>query len=353
MNTLKSNEVYENDNEIERKYSVYIHTTPSGKKYVGLTSTKPIKRWDNGRGYVQNSHFFNAILKYGWINIQHEIVYENLTEEEAKQKEIELIAFYKTTDRKYGYNVTIGGDTVSSNIKKKIYMYDKDTGEYLRSFPSANDAERYLGKNGNDLGKHCDPDDFHTAYGYLWRYEFVPRVIIVDKHSLMYLFDSLSLNFIDKYKSKDGVYYYENQAYQRYKIVGKCSNKNYLYKSIYCCYDYNLEDLFFRYLKDGFHYRAVFQIDENNNSIIGMFRNYMDVQYKIGYTGSAVGNVCLHKQKTAYGYKWDSVGIYGHSNFKGDLPKINNLLNKYEDKCGLTRIANILSGKELPEIPNI
>ena len=93
-------------------YLVYKHTCPSGKIYIGITKQSPNKRWLNGLGYEHNDYFFKAIKKYGWKNIKHEILFNNLTEKEAKIKEIELISFFKSNDRKYGYNITNGGDGV-------------------------------------------------------------------------------------------------------------------------------------------------------------------------------------------------------------------------------------------------
>ena len=80
-------------------YTVYMHVLPknvSGKEndlvYIGITRVKPIQRWANGNGYAPNIRFFNAIKKYGWEQFEHVILFENLSEEDAKQKEIELIA---------------------------------------------------------------------------------------------------------------------------------------------------------------------------------------------------------------------------------------------------------------------
>lgn len=70
----------------DRKWCVYIHTVPSGKKYVGLTSRKPEERWRNGHGY-HGQMFEKAIQKYGWENISHEIFSNNLTREEANELE--------------------------------------------------------------------------------------------------------------------------------------------------------------------------------------------------------------------------------------------------------------------------
>lgn len=90
-------------------YIVYKHTCPNGKVYIGITSQLPRVRWKYGGGYKHSAHFYAAIQKYGWNNIKHEILFENLTKEEAEQKEIALIALYKSTDREYGYNIAEGG----------------------------------------------------------------------------------------------------------------------------------------------------------------------------------------------------------------------------------------------------
>ena len=113
-----------------KTYIIYKHTTPSNKVYIGLTSRNPILRWNNGNGYRKNIHFFRAIMKYGWSNIKHEILYTDLTEEEAKRKEIELIAKYNATDLNFGYNITKGGDTrVSMPEETRIKMINKLRGQ--------------------------------------------------------------------------------------------------------------------------------------------------------------------------------------------------------------------------------
>lgn len=63
----------------DRIYKVYMHTLPNGKKYVGITKRNVNERWKNGNGYKNNCRFYNAIRKYGWDNITHEILFDNLT----------------------------------------------------------------------------------------------------------------------------------------------------------------------------------------------------------------------------------------------------------------------------------
>ena len=119
----------------EQKWCVYMHTSPSGKRYVGITSQSPNKRWENGNGYLRKKDgtkydqpaMAYAIIKYpDWENQwKHEILFDNLSEEDAKNIEQDLIFKYKTVDSRFGYNITCGGDghtghSPSEETRKKI-----------------------------------------------------------------------------------------------------------------------------------------------------------------------------------------------------------------------------------------
>lgn len=93
-----------------KKYCVYMHTCPNGKVYIGITGREPLKRWNNGYGYMGNKHFFSAILKYGWENIAHKVICEGLSKEEACAKESEYIKLYESNNPANGYNNTCGGE---------------------------------------------------------------------------------------------------------------------------------------------------------------------------------------------------------------------------------------------------
>lgn len=112
-----------------KKWTVYEHICPNGKRYIGITCKKPERRWKNGRGYEKGTAFRKAIEKYKWENIQHNIVSTDLTEKEAKWLENYLICYYRTfvgfKDDCKGYNCTLGGDgqvgwEQSEETKKKI-----------------------------------------------------------------------------------------------------------------------------------------------------------------------------------------------------------------------------------------
>lgn len=105
----------------EKTYYVYKHTNKTnGKVYIGITCQKPKYRWKKGKGYMENLHFSSSINKYGWDGFDHEILYSGLSEKQAKVLEVSLINYYNSTNRKKGYNVSMGGDIASDESKKKM-----------------------------------------------------------------------------------------------------------------------------------------------------------------------------------------------------------------------------------------
>lgn len=107
----------------ERKYIVYIHKNKINRKvYVGITHyTNPEKRWRGGREYRRNILFNKAILKYGWNNFEHIVIFKNLSQEIACRIEILLIKRYR--NKNSCYNIADGGQGISAmneTIKNKI-----------------------------------------------------------------------------------------------------------------------------------------------------------------------------------------------------------------------------------------
>lgn len=154
----------------EKRYTVYMHTTPNGKVYVGITSQTNInRRWQCGMGYRMQPMFYRAIVKYGWDNIKHEILYSGLSKEEAEKIEIALITMHDSTNPSHGYNVENGGNcagTHSEETKRKIseaqkgsknHMYGKHSWAYGKK---QTDEQReknrigHLGQKSYWKGKH-------------------------------------------------------------------------------------------------------------------------------------------------------------------------------------------------------
>lgn len=104
-----------------KKYIIYEHINKiNGKRYIGQTSQKPEYRWNHGEGYKNSTYFYSAIKKYGWDNFEHNILYVDLTKEEANKKEQELIKKYDLTNRTNGYNSDEGGNNKTPSLETRM-----------------------------------------------------------------------------------------------------------------------------------------------------------------------------------------------------------------------------------------
>ena len=213
-----------------RKWCVYMHTNKiNGKRYIGITSQEPEKRWMNGFGYSEMLPFGRAVRKYGWDNFQHEVLLDQLSEREAKRLESYLIGLLDTQNKSIGYNVTSGGDgmcgfhhtdvskekmsiakagsnhpnygnhlskTTRSKIserltgnkncvgvirseetrqkmsvakQKPVAMLDKDSTSIIKIFDSAKIAESSTGVNRKNISMCCLGHRNHAG-GYAWKF---------------------------------------------------------------------------------------------------------------------------------------------------------------------------------------
>lgn len=158
-------------------FVVYVHTSPSGKKYVGITRRAVCQRWQNGRGYIGNQKFYRAILKYGWDNFTHEIVASKLSESEALELEEKLIEEYDSFNN--GYNQTSGGEKqvcCSSALRKMkdklavpVSQYTKD-GIWITDYESLSDAAKGIGRKYTGISG-CLSGRYKTCGGFMWAYK--------------------------------------------------------------------------------------------------------------------------------------------------------------------------------------
>lgn len=170
-------------------WSVYMHVNKiNGKKYIGITSRKPERRWKkNGEGYKpahgNNNHFYNAIQKYGWNNFNHYILISKVDSQLASIFESILIVYHKSLEP-HGYNSKNGGQVgtfgtkYSNEYKNKISGYNSldsleviclNTGE---RYGSAAQAQRqtnaksvaYACRSGKCSGKSEDGTPLRWMY---------------------------------------------------------------------------------------------------------------------------------------------------------------------------------------------
>ncbi len=217
------------NNEQKRNWCVYMHTVPKelsgydwNKHYIGITGMTVQKRWGkNGHGYKNSSYFYRAIQKYGWDNIEHEILEDGLTLEEASNKEKYYIKKYKTDFNKYGYNIRTGGYFDGGGRNKNVAMYNLD-GKLEKTFPSMTAAAEYLGITAlnHSLGfalKHPEAQ----RHGYLWREivdynnvpsqidPYIPQPSSLNKPVLQF---SLQGDFVKRWDSLKSIQDYYNSS---------------------------------------------------------------------------------------------------------------------------------------------
>jgi len=173
----------------------------NGKIYFGQT-TRPIKERLKEHRYGKSKGcrgIYNAIKKYEWENF--DIYWYDCPNEDLNDHEEFLIRVLETLSPN-GYNLQEGGDNrkTSEETKKKqsrarlgttrseetkqkhsestkgekhhrskrVYQYDLD-GNFINSFGSCGEAERYLEKNGTSI-RTCGRGKNKTAYGFKWSY---------------------------------------------------------------------------------------------------------------------------------------------------------------------------------------
>lgn len=209
----------------EKTYVVYRHIFPNGKCYIGITCAKPYtRRWTSGGRYRKQKKMNNAIEKYGWDNVVHEILFSGLSLEKANELERVMITKYNSIEN--GYNISIGGgcnkglpcsketrekislsrkgktnprayenlrDYVTQNgawnkgkaltqshyeslipvWKKKckpITAYDRHTMKPVYHFDSCEEAAKTLGVSPENISR-CARGRRPTSKGYVWRYD--------------------------------------------------------------------------------------------------------------------------------------------------------------------------------------
>lgn len=156
---------------------LYKHTCPDGLSYIGTTSKDPPERWKNGEGYKENEPFYNAIQKYTWERITHEIIQAHIGNKYADFLEALSIAKDNTLYPN-GYNLQGGGkhgytrsqyvrNKISESLSKPLAQIDPTTGKILKVWRGQRVASRALGINQADISA-VTRGLRKTAGGYTW-----------------------------------------------------------------------------------------------------------------------------------------------------------------------------------------
>ena len=206
-------------------FTVYVHTNKiNGKKYVGITSKKPQKRWNNGKGY-ERQYFYNAIVKYGWENFDHEILKTGLTQEEADYWERYYIQEFDSCLGHNGYNAAIGGYDAGMTGLHHSEEAKKKMSEARRGKPLSKEHREKLSKvrKGRKLSEQNKIGIGNARRGKRHTEETKARI-----RSLMYGENSPCAKEVFQY-TKDGCFVARwgciSDASRNLKIDGSCIGK--------------------------------------------------------------------------------------------------------------------------------
>lgn len=249
---------------------VYIHTSPSGKRYVGITSQKPEQRWRNGNGYRNNEYFFRAIEKYGWHNFAHEILYTGLSEDDANRMEEKLINDYDLTNPKNGYNLHTGG------------LHHKSSDDTRRKISESRKG-RYGGKDNPFFGKKHSEETLKQMRKQVEKY-------------------SLDGEYIETYLSvKDAA---KSVGADSSEIVKVCKGKRKVCAGFQ--WKYSDDDKIILPYKRTAHNRRRVKMIDSDGTVVQIYDSLIDAGKHFGVNADkSIGDCCRGEQKIAYGYKWE------------------------------------------------
>ena len=238
------------------KWIVYLHENPfNNKKYVGITSQDPERRWGGGSGYHNNLPFYKDIRKYGWKNFKHTILETGISTADIGKIEQYYIDLYDTLNPEKGYNRANGGLNPgrlglshSKETKKKIGQANSKSVLCLNTnilYPSVTQAAQELGLSFKEISACCNNKrGAKSTKGLYWVY---------------------SNTVLTEQKCKQSISKIEKNAYTKQKHSVKCLETNIVYSS------------------------------------------QREAQRQLNITRGAISNCIRGKQQTAGGFHWKEV----------------------------------------------
>ena len=269
--------------------SIYRHIFPNGKVYIGQTCQKPEYRWNNGRGYKTSPFIFNAINKYGWDNIEHQILFSNLDQLNADIIEEDLIYYCKQIGK--SYNLANGGSVnrgwkLSDEAKEKLRILN--TGRTLSDEAKEKIRLSKLGEKNPNYGK-SPSEETREKISKALKGKGAKRVKQIDPESgeVVKIWNS---------QTEACEFYNGNPS-----LISDAIRRNSLTKGYYWRFEDDNTPLIKK--KNPFS-KEVEQIDKNTLEVIKVWDSLSEVERQLNISTSNISNVCKGKRKTAGGFIW-------------------------------------------------
>lgn len=269
--------------------SIYRHIFPNGKVYIGQTCRKPEYRWNNGRGYKSSPFIFNAINKYGWDNIEHQILFSNLDQLNADIIEEDLIYYYKQIGK--SYNLANGGSVnrgwkMSDEAKEKLRILS--TGRTHSDEAKEKMRLSKLGEKNPNYGK-SPSEETRQKISKAVKGKGTKKVMQIDSKSgeVVKIWDS---------ETEVCEFYNGNHS-----LISDAIKRHSLTKGYY--WQYEGEEILPINNRNP-HCKYVEQIDKNTLEVIKVWDSLSEVERQLNIPTGNISKVCKGKRKTAGGFIW-------------------------------------------------
>lgn len=269
--------------------SIYRHIFPNGKVYIGQTCQKPEYRWNNGRGYKTSPFIFNAINKYGWDSIQHEVLFTGLDQLNADIIEEDLIYYYRQIGK--SYNLANGGSVnrgwkMSEEAKEKLRIIN--TGRILSDEAKEKIRLSKLGENNPNYGK-SPSEETRQKISKAMKGKGTKRVKQIDPESG---------EVVKVWNSQiEACEFYNGNP----SLISDAIRRNSLTKGYYWKFEDDNTPLIKK--KNPFS-KEVEQIDKNTLEVIKVWDSLSEVERQLNIPTGNISSVCKGKRKTVGGFIW-------------------------------------------------
>lgn len=309
--------------ENKKIYCIYKHTSPSGKVYIGMTKQDPNKRWQNGSGYKTQRLFWRAIKKYGWDNFEHKILDDNLTHNEACEKEIMYINQYQSNNPKYGYNVTSGGDGTPRHGIKIAQLFQNQIVNVFCSFANASEL---LGLSDSVLENYVKNETEYCGYSfkkiddvmYYQHVDYTNEVHLTRCKHIILEHHSEVTKQMNKSRCKSiCAYFLDGKFATQYSSINEAVSKTGIVNIQYALShpDSKAGDYLWRYdngdhsdikpyKPKSFNAKSVEQIDKETKNVLKQYQSMAEAEKYTGIGFKQIWKACNNQTKTAGGYIW-------------------------------------------------
>ena len=260
---------------------IYKITNKINKKcYIGQ-SINIKERFYGHKSSENNVYLRNAFKKYGIDNFIFEVI-EECKREELNQKEIYYIKLYKSTNRKFGYNLSPGGTgrEKKTSLRTRRLISKSKKGKLTRTEETEkNRAEKFKKTIANMPREQFE--EWHKKIGKRHKNKVVTqeqRDKISKSLKEYYKDENVRKQKSEKQKGKKLSLMTRLKMSMAKKLTSKEQNQR------FC--------------------KPIVQYDKLGNYIT----EYKSVKEASDKTNVDGGNICLcckHKRKTAGGYKWE------------------------------------------------